>query len=305
MYYNYLLKKFIFDAFDYYLLSALIVSYLMPRFNQHFSERAKMERLKTDLISQSRLIEPSTSKPGLFPKTNQIRTVYKVTLDTRGGQLEYRLASKIQTIITGLFALLQDKKNRKLLNFILSGARFVLTLILSMHGIDLQYVMIDPVSKQVIIIAMASGGATGYVLSWIAAGTTITVTPILLSILTLRSSFQQITHNRECAKLKAEIDRMIQDQDLQHQLMKLFRESQKQTNGSLENFEATNHLMRDGLNWNTNPEIREAVERLGIVEPEPIAKPIDLEKYPEPKKRLYRIYLEVLLRGENEPNKGL
>jgi hypothetical protein len=204
-----MIGKFVLDAFDYYMLSALVVSYRVTRLNDRFSEKAKMKRLREDLISKSRLIESSSSRPGIVPKLTKIQKIYKVALDTRGGsnqELGYEFATKIQEFFLKLAAFLQDRKNQIILHYILSGARLVLRLMLSMYGIQLHYLVADPVSQQRIITAIVAGSTTGFVLSWIAAATTISIFPILLSIFTLRSSFQQVTHNREYAKLKDEID---------------------------------------------------------------------------------------------------
>ena len=56
MYYNRILRLWVFDPFDNFLLSALIGSFIASYFKNYLSEKKVMERLKNSIIQKSKLV---------------------------------------------------------------------------------------------------------------------------------------------------------------------------------------------------------------------------------------------------------
>ena len=116
MYYNKFLGRFVVDAFDYYLLSTLIVSYGVSYLKNYFSEEAKMQRLRQDLISKSGLIEFSKPRKPLNSKTAKTQRIYKFARDTRGGsdqKIPFELAKKIEGFFIKLAYFLRKNERYK------------------------------------------------------------------------------------------------------------------------------------------------------------------------------------------------
>ena len=104
---------------------------------------------------------------------------------------DYKLALKIQTLVLQLFHFLKKKEvNAATLKFIFSYGRLILELILRRCGVNLHYTFVISETKQVVIIAIGTVGATGFVLSWFSVGAILFGFPTLLSAFILRSFFQ-------------------------------------------------------------------------------------------------------------------
>ena len=135
------------DAFDYYLLSSILVIFLVPNLKQA-SEKEAMERLRRDLIGKSRLIGSFSSKLEVSPtlQSIKIQRVVRFALGNRGGldqPLKYELAKKIELFILKFAAFMQrSEKSKKLLKYLFVGVKLVLSLVLSMHKIQLEYIML-------------------------------------------------------------------------------------------------------------------------------------------------------------------
>ena len=98
MYYNKLVKIWVLDPFDYFLISAFIGSIAGSRLKTYLSEKAAMERLKKSILKKSRLIESessdskSTDSVGSVkfyekrPSKININKVFRFALSNRGGQ---------------------------------------------------------------------------------------------------------------------------------------------------------------------------------------------------------------------------
>ena len=56
MYYNRILRVWVVDPLDYFLLSAIIGSLLASRLKDYLSEKKAMERLKNSIIEKSKLV---------------------------------------------------------------------------------------------------------------------------------------------------------------------------------------------------------------------------------------------------------
>lgn len=80
MYYNKYIGRLVLDWFDCYILTALIVNYMVLYLKNYFSKKAKMNRLYQDLISNSRLIESSKSVVSLVSKSARIQKIYRFAI---------------------------------------------------------------------------------------------------------------------------------------------------------------------------------------------------------------------------------
>lgn len=270
VYFNKIARIWVIDPLDYFFLSAFIGSLLASRLKHYLSEKQALERLKHSIINKSRLIESEPSKATIFSSKQskiKLKKVIKVALSSRGGEqidLDYELAQKIHDLITKLAAYLKQKELRaRLFKIIFSQARLILGLILHLCKINLHYVVIGDINPQVIVIACSTGGATGFVFSWITAGALISVPATILSFFFLRSFSQQILHNVEYTKLLNNIRKWSEDEDIREEIKKFFIETQTRIDNS-------NKIKLESLNWNKNPEIKQAAERLGIFENPPV-----------------------------------
>ena len=60
MFYNRILRVWVFDQLDYFLISALIGSLVASYLKKYLSEKAAMERLKNSIIKKSKLVRSKT-----------------------------------------------------------------------------------------------------------------------------------------------------------------------------------------------------------------------------------------------------
>jgi len=268
MYFNRILRVWVLDSVDYFLISALIASIAASYLKRYLSEKAAMERLKNSIINELGLLKLPDSKSTNFDsKASKIKKIYRFALDNRGGQVdvEYELAEKIKNMVTRLAAFLKQRELKGILRIIFTQGRLILELLLYTCKIQLDYIILDEVSTQVIVIAITTGGAAGFTASWLLAGTMLVTPPVIASVLLLRSFNQQIIHNVKFSKLKNMLNKLLNDEDIKETVGTILIETQKQVDNSnkirLESFES--------LNWNKNPAIKEACERLGIFENTP------------------------------------
>jgi hypothetical protein len=173
MYYNKIIGSWVLDPVDYLLLSASITSILAPRLKDYLSEKAAMARLKNAIIEESPLIKPSPLKPiNFYSKKSKIKRIYKFALNNRGGQvdIEYQSAEKIKNVIIKLAVFFKKKELKaRVLKIIFTQGRLLLQLILYTCKIKLQYLVVDEVNTQIIVITCCAGGTAGFVFSWFAA----------------------------------------------------------------------------------------------------------------------------------------
>jgi hypothetical protein len=281
MYYNKIVGVWYLDPFDFFLISAFITSILASRLKDYISEKASMARLKNAIIKESRVIKPSkptkATKPtkvtNFYSKESKIKRIYRFFISTRGGQVDiedqqyqhqqYQLAEKIQDVIIKLAVFLKERELRaRLLKIILTQGRLLLQLVLYRCKINLQYLVVGEVNPQIVVIACCTGGTAGFVFSWFSVGAILVTPPTILSAFLLRSLGQQILHNMEYTKLKNSIGRLLKDKTLREEIKTIFIETQKQIDNS-------NKIKLEYLNWNRDPAIKEAAERLGIFENAP------------------------------------
>jgi len=279
MYYNRILGRIIFDALDVYLISAFMGSLLASYVKNNLSEdgeKAKMERLRQDLISKSRVLEPGSksskprrvlpSKPSEITKIQQI---YRFALDLRGGGIEdtsFEFSQKMINLCIRIAYFLQKYESKnKVIHLFFVGSKIFLQFLLSNYGIFLTY-SIDPISRKVMIGVMMTGSATGFALSWFALTSHILVVTGISTLFFVRSFGQQSLHQRECRELQEKISKILKDLEDKKIKNPFLEISKKRKNRQL--FQAMK--LDDQLNWNQNPSIREAAEQLGIFEQNPV-----------------------------------
>ena len=85
MYYNRILRIWVINPLDYFLISALIGSLVASHLKRYLSEKAAMERLKKSIINKSGLVPSEV--PILKSKEAKIKRVYRFVLENRGDNL--------------------------------------------------------------------------------------------------------------------------------------------------------------------------------------------------------------------------
>lgn len=238
MYYNRIFRIWMLDPLDYFLISVLIASLAASYLKKYLSEKAAMERLKNSIINESSLLEQKP--PILNSKESKIIKIPKSVLGSRGGQQVaadyvfseqvFQIAQQIEKMVTRLAAFLKRKELKGILRIFFSQGRLILELILYRCNIQLEYVRPDGVSTQVIVVAITTGGATGFIFSWLSAGSVLVAPPLLASVLLLRGFTQQILHNMEYAKFKKMINQILEDDELKQTIQAHFMDGQGPVN---------------------------------------------------------------------------
>jgi hypothetical protein len=182
MYYNKVFRVWVFDPFDYFLMSACLVSILTRHLKNYLSEKASMKRLKNSIIKKSQLIEASNSKVTKF--------------SSKG--LKFRL--KVQEICKFVFMPRGGELRAEMFKILFTAVRISLQIVLSLCDINLQYVVVNEVNPQTVVIMICAGGTTGFVSSWFSVGAFLLTPPTILSFFLLRSLTQQFLHNAEYIK---------------------------------------------------------------------------------------------------------
>ena len=207
MYYNKITGRVVLDAIDIFLISAYISSQTARYLKEYSSEesqikreKAKMDRLKADLIKKSR-------KTKYAPKgtsyANKIKKIYKVAFNLKGGDIsdtiaqgqleskfsnEFILAQRIRDMILKTLIYLRIKEeNADKLRLIYQIARLGINLILVRCNIKIDYLVNDRVPKIVQVISVSTGGTFGFIYGWFTAEMLILGPPALLSALIIKS----------------------------------------------------------------------------------------------------------------------
>ena len=226
MYYNKVLKIWVIDQVDYFLISAIIGSLTARYLKDYLSEKSSMERLKKSLIKKSEFRDPNSLRR-LVSKKSKNQAIYRFALINRGGQnfeysdfeqklfkVSYNLADQIRKVVEKLAAYLKQQELKGVLNIFFKNGRLLLELILVNCNINLTYTffLVSPegqLTAQAIAITAASGGTTGFLLSWYSVGAFLVSPPLLISILGLRSIFQQTLNQAEYRHFKKMLDELL------------------------------------------------------------------------------------------------
>jgi hypothetical protein len=236
MYYNRILRVWVVDPLDCFLLSAIIGSILAVYLKDYLSEKKAMERLKNSIIDKS-VIKSDIPIPTPNSKEIKIKKIYNFALENRGGQFEnfqadhefsnevFKLAQQIKRLVERLASFLKERELKGVAGIFFKNGRLVLELILYKCRIDITYSLLtEGLSTQVIVITATAGGAAGFTLSWFSAGASLVAPPILISILLIRSVAQQIVNQRDYSKFKKLVTKMLEDDELKQTIRALFLE---------------------------------------------------------------------------------
>ena len=184
MYYNKITKTLTLDILDYFILSAFLGSLLASYVKKikHFSSDEKNE-----------------------PTSDQSK-IEKIANFNRGGQLEiipinkkrFMMAQRIKNVIERLASFIRQRELKNGFGKLFFTAfRLVLEMVLSRSQIAINYVLLsEGVNAPVTILTCTLGGVAGFTASWFIAGITILTPSVLMSILLLKSFYQQIINIR-------------------------------------------------------------------------------------------------------------
>jgi hypothetical protein len=248
VFYNRILRIWVFDVVDYFLISAIIGSLIAPYVKDYLSEKAAMKRLKNSIIRKSRLV-PSRKRPRLTSKEAKIKKIYKFALTGRGGQLDdlqvelqltdqgFRLAQEIQRLVTKLAAYLKQRELKGILRIFFKHGRLVLELILFRCNINISYAYLtEGLSTQVIVFTTLAGGATGFTIAWLSVGASLVSPPFLAGLLFIKSFREQWINLHEYKKFKEGIDKLLKDPEIRDTIRAIFESDRNSpiTTGKLE-----------------------------------------------------------------------
>ena len=224
MYYNKILRVWVVDPLDYFLLSAILGSILASCLKNYLSEKKSMKRLKNSMIKKSKLVIKS-NKPTPNSKEVKITKIYRFAIGNRGGQFQhfqadhddfsnesFMLAQKIKTLFEKLVCFFKEQELRGVATIFFKNGRFFLEILLNTFKIDITYVLLtEELSTQVIVITSTLGGGLGFTISWFLAAGSLIIPPALISILSMRSVGQQIVNQRNYSKFKKLLSKILED----------------------------------------------------------------------------------------------
>jgi len=177
VYYNRLLKVWIVDQIDIFLISALcgsileeILKYYLHEEKAMNKEEKSMERLKRCIIRKSE----TPPAPRIFSsKDKNIQQIYKCAIQSRGSDNKavLKLSEKIKTVVEQLAKFLkeQELKTRELKGFsriFYKNASLLLELLLYRFKIHVTYTLqCEELNHQVVIATLTLGGGSGFIIS--------------------------------------------------------------------------------------------------------------------------------------------
>jgi hypothetical protein len=230
MFYNRILRVWVLDLSDFFLISALIGSLLALYLKKRLSKKVAMERLKTPILSSEEV---------------KIKQIYRVALDNRGGQFEefqaghefsnevFNLAQNIKGRVEQLAVFLKERELKGIAKIFFKNGRLIIELILYNCSIGISYGTIsEGLSAQVIVITSSVGGAAGFALSWFSVGAILVSPPVLILVFLLRSATQQILNQRDYLKFKNMLDKMLNEDELKETIQVFFMQGEGLTPSS-------------------------------------------------------------------------
>jgi len=239
MYYHRILRVWVFDAWDYFLISALIGSLLASYLKKYLSEKEASERLKNSIMNKSKLVTSKT--PILNSKNAKIQKIYRFALYSRGGQFEgfeahhqfsnedFELAHKIKEIVERLARFLKERELKGFLKIFFKSGRLVLELILYKCNININYLILrEGLNLRIIVLTTTVGGAAGFIISWFSAGASSVFTPLVVSVLLLRNLTQQVLSQMAYSNFKKIMNKMLDDDELKETIRTFFIEGEVQ-----------------------------------------------------------------------------
>jgi hypothetical protein len=289
MYYNRILRVWVLDPLDYFLISAFVGSLLASHLKKYLSEKSSMERLKNSIINKSNLATKTSTLILNSKKEKKRKKIYRFALKYRGGQFEeyqadlefanefFKLAQDIETLVKRLAAFLKERELKAVVKIFFRSGRLILELILFTCKINISYLpLYEGLNTQVIVITSTVGGAAGFTLSWFSVGASLVAPPLLISALFLRSVTQQFLNQREYSNFKRMVNEMLNDDKLKETIQAFFMEGEGLTpsSGGLEmkpvDFNEISALKYD-FNLKSDDNLEEFIkarmqEELGLIE---------------------------------------
>ena len=240
MYYHKILKKWIIDPLDIFLLSSLFGCLLASYLKNYLSEEEREKRLKRSIIKKSELTNQRKSS---LKKLKKIMRIYKVALNTRGGvdilkeklaAETYQIATEIRNIVERLVIFLKKNELHGVAKIFFKAGRLMIELILTNVcniGINYQVFGNGP-STQIIIFTTVAGATSGFIMSWLSAGAMLFAPPALLTLFAGRSFYQQVKNIKEALAFKELVDNILkEDEETRKRLKILFVEDENYTPG--------------------------------------------------------------------------
>jgi hypothetical protein len=239
MFYNRILRVWVIDPLDYFLISAFFGSILASRLKDYLSEEASMERLRRSIIGKSNCPASETNIPILSTTQERTKKIYNFAL--RGGQLYppvdefqaahefsnklFNHAQQIKEIVERLATFLKEKELKGIANIFFKSGKLMLELILYKCKIEITYsILAEGVTTRVIILTSTLGGAVGFTISWFSVGAILVAPPVLISAILLRSATQQILNHKDYFKFKKIVDKTLEDDELKETIRAFFIE---------------------------------------------------------------------------------
>ena len=226
MYYNRILRVWVVDPLDYFLLSAILGSILASCLKDYLSEKKAMERLKNSIIKKSKPVIKSDI-PTPNSKEIRIKKIYKFALENRGGQFEnfqadhefsnevFKLAQEIKGLVERLASFLKERELKGVARIFFKNGRLLLELILYKYRIDITYSLLTKgLSTQVIVITSIIGGVAQFTISWFSLVVSLITPPLLISVLLSKSVVQQIINQKDYLKFKKIVNKILNDNKL-------------------------------------------------------------------------------------------
>ena len=239
MYYDRILRIWVIDAVDYFLLSALVGSIVASRLKDYLSEKKSIERLKNSIIKKSKLVINS-DRAISNSKEIRIKKIQRFALENRGGQFEnvladhefsnevFKFAQDIRRLVEQLAKFLKERELKGVAKIFFKNGRLLLELILYKCKIEITYaVLTEGLSTQVIVISSTAGGAAGFTWAWFTVGATLAAPTAIVSTVLLRSVAQQIFKQRDYLKFKELINQMLEDDELKQTVRAFFMEEER------------------------------------------------------------------------------
>jgi hypothetical protein len=141
MFYHRILRIWVFDVVDFFIVGAFFGSLAAPSLKNYLSERQAMKRLKNSLIRKSALLHNKSDTPILNSKRARMQKIYRIALEKHGGQLRnlrvdhefyneiFKLAQEIKELVERLACFLKERELQGVARIFFRNGRLFLDLL--------------------------------------------------------------------------------------------------------------------------------------------------------------------------------
>lgn len=271
MYQHPITKKLVMDAVDYFIFSYILGYYSATYLKKYNSEESKMQRLRDDIIKQSRPVRSNRSKSKkvkvVKKKSSTIRRTRmpSYTSSLRGGQrdIPFKLAEEIKALVSSLAVFLKSRELKaNQLRFIFTFFIYALRTLLAQHGISFTYLLINNSNPVLVYLSLVSGTTTGFIFSWFSIGSVLFAPPTIMAFFLARSTLQQTLAFKQYVQWKLLKERLRTNKEFQKNVEHFISE----TNALQDSMEESRSINADELHWNTNPALQKEAGKLKIFE---------------------------------------